>query len=118
MSDRQRHGDLPLADYDHLPVGALEHRIRGLSAEELEELLRYEREHANRPPVVQLFSARLGQLARGGTPSPGGGADVRPEQPEPPAGGSPVTPDTSAEPIHPPPHGTPSTRGKPKGDRP
>ncbi|MBA4863682.1 hypothetical protein H1V43_20295 [Streptomyces sp. PSKA54] len=117
MSTRQ-HGELPLADYDHLSVGSLEHRIRGLSAEELQELLGYEREHADRTPVVELFTARLDQLKSGSAPSPGGG-DFRPEQPGPPSGGPRVTPETSAEPIHPPPHGTPPTGpGKPKGDRP
>jgi hypothetical protein len=111
MSSRQ-HRELPLADYDHLPVGALEHRIRGLSAGDLEELLRYEREHAKRPSVSALFTARLQQLERGGTPSRGGGG-IRPEQPAPPTRGSRVTPQTSAEPIHPPPHGTPTAHGRP-----
>jgi hypothetical protein len=36
----------------------------------------------------------------------------------PPQGTSPVTPDTAAPPIHPPPHGTPQQPGRPKGDRP
>ncbi|MGP3926300.1 hypothetical protein [Streptomyces sp. 8N616] len=116
MSTRQ-HGELPLADYDHLPVGALEHRIRGLSREELELLLQYEREHADRRPVIELFTARLDQLKSGSTPSQGGDR-TRPEQPGPPAKGSPVSPETSPEPIHPPPHGTPATHAKPKGDRP
>lgn len=30
---------LPLPDYDHLPLGGLESRVRPLTAEEVEELL-------------------------------------------------------------------------------
>lgn len=109
--------ELPLPDYDALSVGELEHRIRSLSAEELERLVRYERAHAARVPVVELLAGRLAQLDAGATPSPGG-------QP-PPTGeatggrhGSPVTPDTAAEPIHPPPHGSPDQAAQPKGNRP
>ncbi|MDT3396850.1 hypothetical protein RKE29_09370 [Streptomyces sp. B1866] len=115
---KQQRSELPLPDYDHLPTGSLEHRIRSLAAGELEELLRYEREHADRRPVTELLTTRLGQLASGGRPSGGGRGGFRPEQPGPPRGGSPVSPDTSPEPISPPPHGTPDQRGKPKADRP
>ncbi len=45
----------------------------------------------------------------------------RPRAPRPQApprrAGSPVSPATSTEPIHPPPHGTPEQHGKPKGNR-
>ena len=34
-----RRDELPLADYDHLPVPALRDRIRSLTTEELEQLL-------------------------------------------------------------------------------
>ena len=108
--------ELPLPDYDGLSVGELEHRIRSLSAGELETLVRYERAHAARVPVMELLAGRLGQLDAGATPSPGG----RP----PTAGdgergrhGSPVTPRTSAEPVHPPPHGSPDQPAQPKGNR-
>src|SRR3954451_18000014 len=40
--------DLPMPDYDHLPVGSLTSRIRSLDADDLTTLLDYEREHANR----------------------------------------------------------------------
>ncbi|RKN44877.1 hypothetical protein [Streptomyces hoynatensis] len=116
MSTRQ-HDELPLPDFDHLPVGSLGHRIRSLSVEELEHLMRYEREHADRRPVTELFKARLNQLRSGSSPSPGG-AGARPEQPGPAPGGSPARPETSAEPVHPPPHGTPTEPGKPKANRP
>ncbi|MCC5033645.1 hypothetical protein DMH02_010530 [Streptomyces sp. WAC 00631] len=107
---------LPLADYDELPVGALEHRLRTLDSAELEVLRHYEHEHANRTRVLEMINTRQLQLAGGSTPSPGG-EDLR-QAARHSAGGSPVTPATSPEPIHPPPHGTPDQRAKPKGNRP
>lgn len=115
MNDSER-GEMPLADYDHLPIGPLKDRVRSLSGEEVRRLLDYEREHANRTPVTSVLISRLEQLEDGAEPS-GGGHDARSEQPSPRRGGSPVTPATSPEPIHPPPHGHPGTPGKPKGDR-
>ncbi|MGD9482695.1 hypothetical protein WDH52_05445 [Streptomyces sp. TRM70308] len=112
-----RHDELPLADYDHLPAGSLEHRIRSLTAGQVEELLAYERGHADRAQVVQVLTARLDQLASGSVPSGGDQDGPRPEQAPPPASGSPVSPATTPEPTHPPPHGTLDQRGKPKGDR-
>ncbi|MGW3729136.1 hypothetical protein [Streptomyces sp. NPDC000851] len=107
---------LPLPDYDHLPIGGLEARVRSLTAEEVEELLAHERTHADRVPVTELLTARLEQLKAGAEPTSGDPAALRPEQGEGRTG-SPVSPATSPEPFGPPPHGTPDQRGKPKGDR-
>src|SRR5215212_10262014 len=41
------HDQLPLPDYDHLPVDGLASRIRTLDARGLETVLEYERAHAN-----------------------------------------------------------------------
>lgn len=101
MNDRR---ELPLADYDHLPEGSLQHRIRSLEAEELQQLLDYEVAHANRPSVVQLLAARQDQLAEGATPSSGTGEE-RPEQSEGSPGGSRVDPNAAAEPGQPLRHG-------------
>lgn len=115
MADPARNA-LPLPDYDHLPIGGLESRIRSLSAGEVEELLAYERSHADRVPATGLLKARLEQLNAGAEPTSGDPGALRPEQG---AGrsGSPVSPATSPQPSSPPPHGTPDQRGKPKGDR-
>lgn len=107
---------LPLPDYDHLPLGGLEGRVRALTAEEVEELLVYERAHADRLAVTQLLTARLDQLHAGAEPTSGDPGGVRPEQ-HSSSSGSPVSPTTSPQPMSPPPHGTPDQRGKPKGDR-
>ncbi|MGW0335751.1 hypothetical protein ACWD0J_28460 [Streptomyces sp. NPDC003011] len=107
---------LPLPDYDHLPIGGLESRVRSLTAPEVEELLAYERTHADRLPVTELLTARLKQLEAGAEPTSGDPGALRPEQSEG-HGGSPVSPATSPQPFSPPPHGTPDQPGKPKGDR-
>ncbi|MFE0904904.1 hypothetical protein [Streptomyces rochei] len=115
MADPAR-DSLPLPDYDHLPIGGLESRVRSLGAEEVEELLAYERSHADRLPATELLTARLEQLRSGARPSSGDPGAVRPEQGQG-RSGSPVSPATSPQPFSPLPHGTPDQRGKPKGDR-
>lgn len=115
MADPAR-STLPLPDYDHLPLGGLESRIRSLTAGEVEEPLSYERSHADRVPATGLLTARLEQLRAGAEPTSGGPGAVRPEQAVSRTG-SPVSPATSPQPSSPPPHGTPDQRGKPKGDR-
>ncbi|WP_199433046.1 hypothetical protein [Qaidamihabitans albus] len=109
--------ELPLADYDHLPVGSLRDRIRSLTAGEVRQLLDYERAHGDRAPVTTTLETRLEQLEQGAEPSPGGDQETRPEQSAPTRHGSPVSPASSAEPIHPPPKGVAGQPGKPKGDR-
>ncbi|PRX45956.1 hypothetical protein B0I33_108103 [Prauserella shujinwangii] len=109
--------ELPLADYDHLPVPALRDRIRSLTADEVRQVLDYERAHADRAPVVTTLENRLEQLEQGAEPSPGGDQETRPDQPGPTRHGSPVSPDSAAEPIHPPPKGVAGQPGKPKGNR-
>ncbi|MBC2906460.1 hypothetical protein [Streptomyces cupreus] len=114
MADRDT---LPLPDYDHLPIGGLESRVRSLTADEVEELLAYERSHADRLPVTEVLATRLEQLRAGAEPTSGDPGAIRPEQTEGHKE-SPVSPVTSRQPFSPPPHGTPDQRGKPKGDRP
>ena len=63
--------ELPLPDYDHLPTAALQHRIRSLSADELELILAYERAHADRIDVRMVVEARLTALHEGARPSGG-----------------------------------------------
>ncbi|MET9429389.1 MULTISPECIES: hypothetical protein [unclassified Streptomyces] len=115
MSTADR-GELPLPDYDQLPVGALEHRIRALSGEQIDQLVHYEHAHADRPMVVQVLTARKHQLEQGATPSGGDPGAFQPEHPGKAQAGSPVSPSGSPQPIHPPPHGTPFQSGKPKGN--
>ncbi|MFI6010196.1 hypothetical protein ACIBAG_15505 [Streptomyces sp. NPDC051243] len=115
MADPARN-TLPLPDYDHLPIRGLESRVRSLTAGEVEELLAYERSHADRLPVTELLGTRLEQLQAGAEPTSGDPGALRPESGTH-RSGSPVSPATSPEPHGPPPHGTPDQRGKPKSDR-
>ncbi|MEU6375924.1 hypothetical protein [Streptomyces sp. NPDC046909] len=115
MTDSGR-DTLPLPDYDHLPIGGLESRVRSLGSEDVQTLLAYERTHGDRLPVTEVLTARLEQLDAGAEPTDGDPRALRPEQRAGRAG-SPVSPVTSPQPFSPPPHGTPDQRGKPKGDR-
>jgi hypothetical protein len=85
MTDRS---ELPVPDYDHLPLGSLVHRIRTLDAAELQVLLDHEQAHGDRLPVVEAITHRLDGL-RSGDASPSGGdpAAAQPEQAPPPTGG-------------------------------
>lgn len=108
------HGDLPLPDYDHLPTGSLESRIKPLSREDVQQLLDYERAHGDRLPVVQVLEARLDQLAAGAEPTGGSTDAVTPETAPPPSGGSKVTPDTVGPPTNPPSQGVPTNPSQPR----
>ncbi|HYJ74674.1 MAG TPA: hypothetical protein VEV65_03700 [Kineosporiaceae bacterium] len=104
---------LPIPDYDHLPVGDLGHRIRSLDADALETLLGYEREHADRLPVVQVLSTRLDQVRAGEPLSDGSPAATSAAAPAPDAG-SPIGPATSGPTINPPSHGVPTNPAQPR----
>jgi hypothetical protein len=106
--------DLPVPDYDHLPVGSLGHRIRSLEAEDIDLLRRYEEAHANRPAVIQILDHRLLDLAEGQRPS-GGDAAAPAAAPAPaPAGGGPVSPQTAGPAQNPPSHGVPTNPAQPR----
>ncbi|KUO05068.1 hypothetical protein [Streptomyces caeruleatus] len=115
MADHAR-DHLPLPDYDHLPIGGLESRVRSLTSDDVEDLLAYERSHADRLPVTELLATRLEQLHSGAEPTSGDPGALRPESGGRRAG-SAVSPATASPPFSSPPHGTPDQRGKPKGDR-
>ena len=106
--------DLPVPDFDQLPLTELRHRIRSLDEQRLRTLLDHERAHGDRLPVLELLQTRLDQLADGAQPSAG-----EPQQAPEVSGhstGSPVQPATAAEGNTPLRHGvagqTPS-RGRP-----
>jgi hypothetical protein len=56
---------LPLANYDELTIASLRARLRNLSAEQLTELIGYEKEHANREDVITMFERRITKLNLG-----------------------------------------------------
>lgn len=114
MTDQPSHDALPLPDYDHLPQGALESRIRSLDADALQTLLDYERAHGDRLPVVQLLEQRLGAVREGAEPTGGSPAATAPEVAEPPKGGSEVSPETQGPVQNPPAHGVPTNPAQPR----
>ncbi|RCW44689.1 hypothetical protein DFQ14_104280 [Halopolyspora algeriensis] len=103
--------DLPLPDYDHLPIGSLQHRIRSLNAGELQRVIDYEAEHNDRTHVMEILRHRMDELNNGATPSPGRQNDDAVETQGTP-GDSPITPNRASEPIHPPRHGTVASPGQ------
>ncbi len=106
---------LPIPDYDHLPVGSLQHRVRALDRGGVTALLDYERAHGARTPVVVLLENRLGQLDAGAEPSGGDPAGLQPEAAPAPAGGSDASPATTGDPVNPPSHGGPTNPAQPRG---
>ncbi|MFL6085175.1 MAG: hypothetical protein ACJ74F_18685 [Mycobacterium sp.] len=95
--------ELPLPDYDQLPLNELRHRIRALDEGQLRRLFEHEEAHGNRIPVLELLHARLRELTHGAEPSPGDpaktpGAARTPHD-------SPVKESTAAEPGTPLRHG-------------
>jgi hypothetical protein len=114
-TDDVRREDLPIPDYDHLPIGSLGHRVRSLEAEELDVLRRYEEAHAKRPLVLQILDHRLLDLAEGQRPSGGDASAPAAETAPPPSAGGAVSPQTSGPPQNPPSHGVPTNPAQPRG---
>jgi len=57
--------ELPLANYDDLTIASLRARLRNLSADQLNELIAYEKSHAGRADVITMFERRIAKLAEG-----------------------------------------------------
>jgi hypothetical protein len=108
------HDDLPLPDYDHLPLGSVGQRIRTLDAEALSTVLQYEREHGNRLPVTQLMEARLQELGSGAEPSGGSPDALAPEKAAGPSAPRRIDQNTDAPSINPPSHGDPTNPAQPR----
>lgn len=106
--------DLPIPDYDQLPLTEIRHRIRALDEPTLRSLFDHETAHGNRIPVLEVLHARLRELTHGAEPS-GSNPNNAPRVTGT-VGGSSVQESTAAEPGTPLRHGvafqTPS-RGRP-----
>lgn len=113
-STAPRHGDLPLPDYDHLPEGTLQARVRALDPDGVGQLLAYEKEHANRLPVVQLLESRLSELEQGAEPTAGSPSAPAPEKAGAPTHEPKASPQTSGPPVNPPSQGVPTNPAQPR----
>jgi len=110
MSDRD---DLPLPDFDHVPLGTLPSRISALDADGVQQLLDYEQAHGDRLPVTEVLRHRIEALRNGAEPS--GAVEQRmPEMPPGPSGGSGVSPATTGPKINPPSQGVPTNPAQPR----
>lgn len=69
MTHAPDRSELPLPDFDHLPVGSLQSRIHALDASGVSLLLAYERAHGDRLPVKLVLERRLEALEGGAHPS-------------------------------------------------
>jgi hypothetical protein len=58
--------DVPLPNYDQLPVASLRARLRNLDAAQVKQLAEYERAHAARADVIAMFERRMAKLEAGG----------------------------------------------------
>ena len=108
------HDQLPLPDYDHLPVEGLTSRIRTLDAQDLRTVLEYEKAHANRLQVVTVIENRLSALRDGAQPSGGDPAAAAVDDPAHASTGSKVTEATSGPPVNPPSAGDPTNPAQPR----
>ncbi|MGQ7295968.1 hypothetical protein [Quadrisphaera sp. KR29] len=109
--------DLAIPDYDHLPIGSLQGRIRTLDAAQLDQLLRFEQAHGARTPVLQLLRSRADPLAAGAQPSGGDPAATAPEAAPPADAGSPVQPSAAGEAEPAARHGLAADPSGPRGGR-
>jgi hypothetical protein len=111
------HGDLPLADYDHMTLGSLRGRLRSLTVEQLVQLRDYERAHADRLPVVTMLDNRIAKLATDPSATPTGKTDSAVPELQPAQvarGGSKVTPATRGPKRNPPSQGDPTNPAQPR----
>jgi hypothetical protein len=115
LNDAPHHDELPLPDYDHLPLGSLQGRIRSLDADGLEQLLSYERAHGDRLPVVQVLESRLAAVRDGAEPTGGSPMAATPEVQHAPEPASNASPQTQGPPVNPPSQGDPTNPAQPRG---
>ena len=114
MSQAPNHDELPVPDYDQLPLGSLQARIRSLGAEGVQALLSYEQSHGDRLPVVQVLRRRLEDLEAGAEPTDGDPTARTPETAQAPQGGSRVHPETQGPPQNAPTGGDPTNPTQPR----
>lgn len=105
--------DLPLPDYDSLPAGSVESRVRALDPGGVRQLLEHERQHANRPQIVMMLEHRLESLESGDAQPSGG--DPSAPAPEAASGEFPSASVKEGPPVNPPSQGDPTNPAQPRG---
>jgi hypothetical protein len=108
------HDELPLPDYDHLPLASLVQRVRTLDADGVRAVLGYETAHGDRLPVTEALRTRLSELEAGAEPSGGSPTGLAPEAGAGPAAPRQTDQTTDAPTINPPSHGDPTNPAQPR----
>lgn len=106
--------ELPLPDFDHLPLNSLIQRVRTLDAAQLDVVLAYERAHGDRLPVVQALEQRREALAGGAESSGGSPLGLAPEKTDGPPIPGQVDQTTEAPTMNPPSQGVPTNPAQPR----
>ena len=105
--------DLPLPDFDHIPLGNLAEHLVPLDRDQLGVLLEHETAHGDRLPVLEALRHRIEALDAGAEPI----GSVPSELPEV-SGGTPappeVSPATAGPKINPPSQGVPTNPAQPR----
>jgi hypothetical protein len=104
--------ELPLPDFDHIPLGTLPSRLHPLDERDITQLLGWERAHGNRLPVIQVLESRIQQLRNGAEPS-GSVPDQMPEMTSSQSG-SPVTQATARDHVPEPAKSSPMLPSQPQ----
>lgn len=112
------HDELPLADYDHMTLGGLRGRLRVLDLTSLQQLLDYERAHADRLSITTMLSNRIAKVQAQGAPAgPSQRVGVPASAPDAPRSsqtGSRVEPATTGPKQNPPSAGVPTNPAQPR----
>lgn len=104
--------ELPLPDFDHIPLGTLPTRIHPLDEAGVTQLLEWERRHGDRLPVTVVLEARIAALRGGAEPS-GTLPDEMPEM-NSSQSGSRVSPVTARNSVPPPAKSSPMLPNQPQ----
>jgi hypothetical protein len=112
MTESPARTELPLPDYDHIPLGTLPSRLSALDEAGVRALLAYEQEHGDRLPVAEVLRHRIEALQRGARPS--GAVDQDMPEVTRSQAGSTVSPATAGPKINPPSQGVPTNPAQPR----
>lgn len=108
------HHELPLPDYDSLPMGSIESRVRTLDERGVRQLLDHEKEHANRIAVVRILEQRLVALNTGEAEPSGGSPRGATPEVDTSAYGDSRAPVAEGPPQNPPSQGVPTNPAQPR----
>ncbi|SDQ88722.1 hypothetical protein SAMN02800687_2969 [Curtobacterium sp. UNCCL20] len=105
--------ELPLPDFDHIPLGNLAEHVVPLDRDQLGVLVDHETAHGNRLPVLEVLRHRIAALDDGAEPT-GSVPDQLPEVSGATPAPAEVSPATAGPKINPPSQGVPTNPAQPR----